>query len=315
MNGHDYLLGLDGDDRLEGGAGHDSLHGGTGVDIMIGATGDDTYLIDSAGDVVIELGGEGFDNVVTSVSYTLPSGADIERLSTLGGGTGTEAVELTGNSSDSEIFGNYGDNRIDGGAGNDQLFGLRGNDLYLVDSAGDSVIETGSQGIDEVRTSVSWSMTAGADVETLRTTDDNGTTAIDLAGNASGNTVRGNNGANLINGADGNDTLTGLGGADAFLFNTALGAATNVDAITDFNVADDTIQIDNGIFTGLAAGTLGANQFVVGAAAQDADDRIVYDITSGALLFDIDGAGGAAAVRFAVASAGLALTNNDFLVV
>jgi Ca2+-binding RTX toxin-like protein len=127
--------------------------------------------------------------------------------------------------------------------------------------------------------------------------------------------VRGNNGGNLINGGDGNDTLTGLGGQDVFLFNTALNAATNVDFITDFTVADDAIQLQNGVFTGLTAGTLAANQFVIGAAAQDADDRIVYDDTTGALFFDIDGAGGTAAVRFATVSAGLALTNNDFLVV
>jgi serralysin len=64
----------------------------------------------------------------------------------------------------------------------------------------------------------------------------------------------------------------------------------------------------------LVAGTLAANQFVIGAAAQDADDRIVYDDTSGALFFDVDGAGGAAALQFAQVSAGLALTNADFLV-
>jgi Ca2+-binding RTX toxin-like protein len=195
------------------------------------------------------------------------------------------------------------------------MTGLYGNDLYFVDSAGDSVAEAGGAGLDEVRTSVSFTLTAGADVEILRTTDDNGTAAINLAGNFAGNALRGNNGANLINGADGNDTLTGLGGADSFLFNNLLDAATNVDAITDFSVADDTIQLDDGIFTGLVAGTLAANQFVVGAAAQDADDRIVYDGTNGALFFDVDGAGGVAAVRFATVGAGLGLTNNDFLVV
>ena len=127
--------------------------------------------------------------------------------------------------------------------------------------------------------------------------------------------MRGNNGANLINGADGNDTLIGLGGADAFLFNNLLDAATNVDTITDFNVADDTIQIDNGIFDGLALGTLSADEFVIGTAAQDAQDRIVYDSATGALFFDSDGTGGAAAVRFATVGVGLALTSNDFLVV
>jgi serralysin len=54
---------------------------------------------------------------------------------------------------------------------------------------------------------------------------------------------------------------------------------------------------------------------VIGAAAQDAQDRIIYNSATGALLYDSDGVGGAAAVQFAELSAGLALTNLDFLVV
>ena len=150
-----------------------------------------------------------------------------------------------------------------------------------------------------MRTSVSYVLTAGADVENLRTIDDDGIAAIDLTGNDSGNVVRGNNGTNVINGGDGDDELTGRGGADAFLFDTALNATNNVDVIADFSVADDTIQLENAVFAGLDGGTLGANQFVIGAAAQDADDRIVYDNNTGALSFDSDGAGGAAAVQFA----------------
>jgi Ca2+-binding RTX toxin-like protein len=315
MNGHDYVLGLDGDDRLEGGGGRDSLFGGTGVDIMIGGTGDDTYYVDSAGDIVIELGGEGSDIVVTSVSYALPSGADIERLGTLGGGTGTEAIELRGNSSGNEIFGNYGDNRIDGGTGNDQLFGLRGNDLYLVDSAGDSVAESGGEGLDEARASVSWALTAGADVEILRTTDDDGTVAINLTGNAAGNVVTGNDGDNVLNGGDGNDELSGRGGQNSFLFDTPLNAASNVDTITDFNVADDTILLDDAIFSSdLGLGNISSSELVIGPAALDANDRIIYNSVTGDLSYDSDGAGGNAAIRFARLSAGLALTDLDFLV-
>ena len=314
LDGGDYLLGRGGNDRLEGGAGNDTLDGGDGIDTMIGGPGIDYYSVDSAADVVIESGGEGFDTVYARVSYALPAGADIERLWAAADNY-MAALDLTGNSSGNQIIGNGGDNVIDGAGGVDQLMGRAGNDLYFVDNASDSITELGGEGLDEVRTSGSFTLNPGADVEILRTTDDNGTASINLAGNASGNAVRGNNGTNLINGADGNDTLTGLGGADSFLFNNPLDAAANVDTITDFNVADDTIQIDNGIFDGLALGTLAGDAFVIGTAAQDAQDRIVYDATTGALSFDVDGVGGAAAVRFATVSAGLALTNSDFLVV
>jgi serralysin len=142
-----------------------------------------------------------------------------------------------------------------------------------------------------------------------------GTAAINLTGNANGNEVRGNNGNNVLNGGNGRDTLTGLGGQDQFLFNTALNAASNVDEISDFNVAADTILLDDAIFTTLTAGTLAAEQFVTGTAAQDAQDRIVYDSATGALFYDSDGTGAVAAIQFAEVAPGLALTNLDFLVV
>jgi len=315
MFGHDTLHGHDGDDRLEGGAGIDILIGGSGDDIMIGGTGDDRYYVDSPDDVVIESAGEGIDSVYAMVSYVLPSGADIERMMAVLF-SDTTAIDLTGNSSGNAIFGNNGDNRIDGGGGVDQLIGRGGNDLYFVDNAGDSVTEAGSEGVDEVRTSASWTLTAGADVEILRTTDDDGTAAINLTGNVSGNVVRANNGNNVVAGGDGNDELTGLGGQDSFLFDTALDATFNVDAILDFNVADDTILLDRDIFSSsLGLGNISAGELVIGPAALDANDRIIYDSTSGALPYDSDGVGGTAAIQFAALGTGLALTNLDFLVV
>ena len=206
------------------------------------------------------------------------------------------------------------DDTLDGGRGIDTMIGGLGSDTYFVDNAADAVTEYGGQGIDEVRTSVSWRLTAGADVETLRTTDDAGLAVIHLTGNANGNEVRGNNGNSILNGGDGNDYLTGLGGEDQYLFNTALNAATNVDQITDFNVMDDTIRLDQGVFTTLAYGALAASQFVIGTAAQDATDRIIYNSNTGALFYDNDGVGGNAQVQFAELAQGLALTNFDFLV-
>jgi Ca2+-binding RTX toxin-like protein len=128
--------------------------------------------------------------------------------------------------------------------------------------------------------------------------------------------VIGNIGNNRLGGGGGNDQLTGGNGQDEFLFDTALNAATNVDRITDFNVADDTILLDRDIFSSsLGLGNISAGEFVIGTTAQDANDRIIYDSSTGALFYDNDGVGGNAAVRFATLSTGLALTNLDFLVV
>jgi Ca2+-binding RTX toxin-like protein len=64
------------------------------------------------------------------------------------------------------------------------------------------------------------------------------------------------------------------GGFDSFNFTNGL-SAFNIDLITDFNHAADTIRLENAIFTGLAIGRLSAAAFRVGATAADATDRII----------------------------------------
>ena len=163
--------------------------------------------------------------------------------------------------------------------------------------------------------SVSYTLAAGVSAETLRTTNAASTTAINLTGNEINNLVIGNAGANQLNGREGHDKLTGNAGADLFFFNTALSAATNIDAVTDFSVADDTFRLENAIFTGLAAGTLNADAFHIGAAAADAEDRVIYNSATGALSFDNNGSAAGGTTLFAAITAGLALTNADFVIV
>jgi Ca2+-binding RTX toxin-like protein len=312
ISGNDTLMGFGGDDDLFGGSDNDTLNGGTGVDSMVGGQGDDTYYVDDADDEVIEAGGAGIDTVLTSVSYALGPGVDVENLATTNA-NGTADLFLFGNSSGNNITGNNGDNLIVGGGGTDQLTGRGGNDIYWVDSMSDEIVESAGQGIDEVWASANYVLTSGADVELLRTTNDLGVAAIRLTGNASGNALRGNAGNNRLNGGDGNDELTGLGGQDLFLFGFGFGSpleGDNIDAITDFNVTDDTIWLDATIFDAVG-GNVSADEFVIGAAAQEAGDRIIYDDVSGALFYDSDGVGGTAAVQFAELSPGLALTYLD----
>jgi Ca2+-binding RTX toxin-like protein len=313
LGGDDTLKGMGGADTLNGGSGHDTLDGGAGGDSMTGGPGNDTYYVNHLWDTVTEFGGEGTDTVLTSVSWDLTAGADVEVLRTTDD-NGMAAINLTGNASGNQIVGNNGHNIINGGGGVDQMAGRGGNDSYFVDHANDTITESGGQGIDAVYASVSYLLTAGADVETLATTNAGGVAPINLTGNASGNVVIGNNGSNFLNGGGGNDELIGRGGQDYFVFNTALDAATNVDLLSDFNVADDTIVLDDAVFTALTPFNLSAGQFVVGAAAQDADDRIVYNSATGALLYDGDGAGGTAAIQFAAVTPGLGLSHLDFLV-
>jgi Ca2+-binding RTX toxin-like protein len=308
LDGDDWLWGRGGNDTLEGGNGRDILDGDVGADTMIGGLGNDYYRVDNIGDVVVENAGEGLDEVQSDISYTL--GATVETLYLRLGN-----INGTGNALDNYIGGSSGNNLIDGGLGADRMVGETGNDTYYVDNAGDFVRERAGAGSDVVRTTVSYTLPADQDIEYLATMSHSGTQAIDLTGNAASNIISGNDGANQIAGGDGRDELFGGGGQDRFLFDTAPNAATNMDVITDFNVADDTIVLENAVFTALPAGPLPADRFRIGTAALDGNDNVIYNSANGALLYDADGNGAGAAVQFAQLTAGLALTANDFLVV
>ncbi len=137
-----------------------------------------------------------------------------------------------------------------------------------------------------------------------------------LVGDGQNNGIAGGNGADGVFGRDGNDTLAGDAGADTlfggtgndvlvggteadvFVFDTAA-SASNIDTILDFSVVDDTIAIENAVFSGLAAGPLAASAFVSGTQATLASHRIVYNGATGQLFFDADGSGAGAAIQIA----------------
>jgi Ca2+-binding RTX toxin-like protein len=323
--GNDLLIGGSGNDSLRGDYGDDTLKGGGGADRLNGGDGNDTAAYnDSTTGVAVSLmsgtgsGGDAHGDILLSVENLTGSEYD-DRLwgndenNVLAGRGGEDWLKGYGGAD--TLWGGDGNDNLNGGAGADTMIGGSGNDTYSVDHWWDVATEAGGQGIDVVRTSANYALTAGSDVEVLETTSQNGTAALVLLGNANGNVVRGNNGDNVIGGGDGNDELTGFGGHDAFLFSTALNAATNVDVITDFNVADDTIRLDQDIFASLGLGNIADGELVIGPAALDANDHIIYDSNTGALYYDSDGAGSTAAIRFAELSPGLALTNLDFFVV
>lgn len=60
---------------------------------------------------------------------------------------------------------------------------------------------------------------------------------------------------------------------------------------------------------------LDSGAFVVGKAAADGDDRVIYDQGRGEILYDADGVGGAEAVRLATVDGGTSITAEDFFVV
>ncbi|MBZ9711080.1 calcium-binding protein [Mesorhizobium sp. B2-1-8] len=200
-----------------------------------------------------------------------------------------------------------------GTTGADTMIGQGGNDTYHVNNAGDRAIEVARGGNDTVLASVSYALSAGSQIEHLATTNAAGKGAINLTGNAFGQTIQGNAGDNIISGAGGRDVLTGHGGADVFVFNSALGAA-NVAKVTDFNVARDKIQLDHAVFAGLHAGALPPAAFHIGTGAHSSAEHVIYNSTTGALSYDSDGVGSAHQVQFATVSPHMSLSASSFLV-
>jgi Ca2+-binding RTX toxin-like protein len=232
-NSSDTINGLGGNDTLYGNGGSDTLDGGTGADTMYGGTGNDTYIVDDAGDSVNENSGEGTDTVRTTLlAYTL--GANVEHLRYTGAGnftgTGNDLNNdiygnggsdtlygldgydyLAGNGGDDSLYGGAGGDTLAGGAGADYMEGNDGNDVYLVDNVGDSVVELGGEGTDEVYSFLS-SYTLGSNVENL-TNNVAGSTFHGI-GNGLDNVLYGQSGVDTLEGLGGNDTIRGNVGAD-----------------------------------------------------------------------------------------------------
>ncbi|MFD1983545.1 calcium-binding protein [Mesorhizobium newzealandense] len=241
LSGNDTLNGTPLHDVLYGFGGADTLNGGAGADTMQGGIGNDTYWVDNVGDHVIEVNGQGTDNVQSYVSFNM-SGQEIENLAL----RGAASINGTGNSIANVINGNSGNNIIDGLGGADTMSGAQGNDTYYVDNAGDHVIETIGQGTDNVQAYVSFNL-SGQELENLQLRS---AASINGTGNSIANVIGGNSGNNIINGLGGADTMSGAQGNDTYYVDNAsdhvvetIGQGTdNVQAYVSFNLTGQELE-------------------------------------------------------------------------
>lgn len=288
----DVLKEFDGNDRLYGQAMADDLSGGIGDDVLYGGYDNDLLFGEDGNDI------------------------------------------LYGQEDNDRLEGGNGKDTLDGGSGIDTMIGGAGNDTYYLGyDAKDVVTDNGlPSDIDTIIMPyqlTSYTLPKGIEKGTIAA----GTEASNLTGNTSNNALTGNEGNNILNGAvgrdslfggsgddvllggTGNDILSGGAGADIFKFDAALTA--NSDKITDFVVADDTIQLDHAVFTKLTTtGVLNINNFVSATKAVDSNDYLVYNKATGALFYDADGSGTSAdGIQIALLGVNLALTNADFFVI
>jgi Ca2+-binding RTX toxin-like protein len=309
MGGNDLLMAGDfsGIHQMHGGVGNDTIQGGSHTSWMFGDDGNDVLRSENSNDSLT--GGAGSDSFVFMSPSGIKTVADFV--------SGVDEMRFDGRSftqigasgdfvpGDGRFFAAAGasgghdtDDRIvydtsngnlyydaDGsGAGGAQLFATLQGAPAL--SATDLAVDNGST----PTPSPTPTPTPGS-----RMSGTNGNDTI--VGTAGNDTIFGNSGNDWIEGRGGNDQLSGGSGQDSYVFREF--GAGNADTLLNFDTNWDSLRLDNAAFTGLGGDgrfAAGDARFFAGAGAtagHDADDRIVYDTSTGQLYYDADGAGGA----------------------
>ncbi len=237
-NGANILDGAGGDDILAGKGGNDILIGGGGSDDFDGGAGVDQ----------VDFSGLGAAVSADLLFQTWNDGSESGEIREVEDLVGTAFSDTLRGASGSNILdGGAGDDVLDGRGGDDVTDGGLGNDWHFVSGMGDVVLEAAGEGtLDRVFASDDFVLTAGAEVEVLSTGLQSGTGAIDLTGNAFGQSVVGNDGANVLDGGAGDDALWGHGGADVLIGGAGEdvlrgGAGTDEFLFNDGNFGDDVI--------------------------------------------------------------------------
>ncbi|WP_240001855.1 calcium-binding protein [Parvibium lacunae] len=167
-----------------------------------GTSGNDSWVGNQNNDLAY--GGNGNDTL-----------SGLDGIDQLYGGNGNDV--LNGGNGIDRLYGGANDDVLDGGADMDFMAGGAGNDTYIVDLDSDAVVENAQEGIDTVKTSVSYSLRDNTENITLT-----GTQAINGFGNEFDNILIGNTGNNTLSGLKGADIYDysgGLSGADIVLDN------------------------------------------------------------------------------------------------
>ena len=287
LSNFENLKGSNFNDTLTGNGGSNLLIGGLGDDLLDGGTGTDTASYETAtAGVTVNLSTVGGQNTVSAGTDTL-----------------NNFENLKGSNFNDTLTGNTGNNLIIDSLGNDVLDGLAGTDTVSY--------ETATAGVTVSLALAGVQNTVGAGTDTLSNFEN-------LRGGNFNDILTGNAGNNTLTGGAGNDTMTGGSGQDNFVFNTTLNASTNKDTITDFSPVDDTLTLENAIFTQfVATGAIPAGTFVAnaGGVAGDANDFLLYDTNTGKLFYDADGNGAGAKVEFVTLVGIPALTAADFSII
>jgi glucose/arabinose dehydrogenase len=213
---------------------------------------------------------------------------EIFRLDPQTGPGGTDQGDvINARGGDDIAYGGLGNDTIDGGTGADTMNGGQSDDRYIVDSALDAIEERAGEGIDTIRSTVSYTLTDDVHVEVMWTNNTSGTTSINFTGNNHDNRISGNAAGNVLSGRGGEDLIKGLKGDD-----TLLGGAGSDDLRGE--AGND--RLDGGLDADSVEGGLGADVMLGGDGADlfiwDAISETGSTLATADAVLDFDGDGG-----------------------
>ncbi|MEL6914371.1 MAG: Calx-beta domain-containing protein [Pseudomonadota bacterium] len=204
-------------------------------DEYIGTDGEDTEQGSARNDI---MRGEGGDD-------SLNGGAGNDELR---GGRGEDTLE--GDVGSDSLFGNTGEDEIYGGGGTDVLRGQRNADFLNGGGGNDNIKGGGGKDTLEGGSGDDF-LKGGTRQDVVR----GGSGEDRLFGNSFDDTLNGGTGDDFLNGGGqndsligglGDDTLKGGAGADVFVF----GAGEGDDVFIDFNVTQDTLELETSLLGG-----------------------------------------------------------------
>ena len=199
---------------------------------------------------------------------------------------------LTGTAAVDRLVGGAGNDTLDGGAGIDTLTGGKGDDTYVTYGQA-TVVEAGGEGIDTVRSLVSFTLQPNVEkLELVGTANawgsGNGMDNV-ITGNLGHNTLFGRGGSDVIDGKAGNDAIAGgagadrlIGGAgvDRFIFAKGDGA----DVIVDFGSGGEHDVIDvSALFAAGLKATLANTAAGAKISFTSGDSILVQGVSTGDL--------------------------------
>ena len=280
----DRLAGDAGNDWIAGGGGADSLSGGTGSDtfayllvsdstvatrdtisdfqsgidhIDISALGAASFALSVSGSQTILTATNAQGMLSVSIAGTVAAADVINHPASnpLVGTPGDDVLVgpaagtmIIGDAGNDVLFGGPGNDTLNGGAGNDAMIGGGGNDIYYVDADSDRIIEEAGGGIDEVRTTIDYSLQDNVENATLLGTDPIGVLGNNLAnvltGSDAQNYIAAGGGDDIIYGGGDRDYIDVGGGANTVIYrSTAESTPTAWDYLAGFKHGIDVIDL------------------------------------------------------------------------